>query len=433
MTAIDSAGHAVRTLPDGDPVIEELLNSPSFKQDPYPVYARMRAQAPGYWSPSSQMWLVTRADLVAEVASNWEVFSSSLWDHTFLDRLPEELVAELPTLRKHFGTPRIVVVDPPTHTRQRRPLAKSFTPRRVAMLESRLRAITSDLLDDIERSGNGSGEVEFDLIPTFSDPLPIAVIGELFGSADWADLRRWSHASTVYTGSSVVKPETARALDRALSEFRAFILELAAARRREPREDVISDLVTAVDEGDRITEDEMVVISTTLLIAGHETTSSFIGNGVLALLRHPDQLDLLRRQPELLPGAVEELLRYDTSVQRGIRRVTTRDVVLGDQEIPAGMPVTAFLGAANRDPERYDRPDELDVTRPDVSPMSFGGRPHHCLGASLARLEGVVAFGMLLDRFDELRLADGYEERWDPTLAFRALVELPLVGKRADR
>lgn len=412
-------------------MIEEALNSPSFKQDPYPVYARMRAEAPVYWSPSSRMWLVTRADLVAEVAGNWEVFSSSAWDRFFLDRFPAELRAELPTLVDHFRVPRIITADPPVHTRLRRLLSKAFTPRRVATLESRVRAIASGLLEDLGGSESRSSEVEFDLIAAFSDPLPVAVIGELFGAADYVDLHRWSRALMAYTGAALVDIESARAFEAVLVEFRAYIRELVVACRRQRRDDLLSDLVAVVDEGERLSEEELVVMSTALLTAGHETTSNFIGNGVLALLRHPDQMELLRRQPELLPGAVDELLRFDTSVQRGIRRITSRDVVLGGREIPAGMPVVGFLGAANRDPERYDRPDELDVTRTDVSPMSFGGRPHFCIGASLARLEGRVAFGMLLDRFDELRLAEGFEERWIPTPAFRALIELPLVGKRA--
>ena len=186
----------------------------------------------------------------------------------------------------------------------------------------------------------------------------------------------------------------------------------------------------AVDEGERLTEDELVATSINLLFAGHETTTNLIGNGTLSLLRHPDQLNLLRREPGLIPGAVEELLRYDSPVQR-VRRITMCDIVIGGREIPKGTPVTAFLGSANRDPDQWDRPDELDVTRPDVFPMSFGGGPHYCIGAALARLEGRIAFETLLGRFDELRLSDNFENRWHPNVAFRGLVELPVRGVRA--
>lgn len=435
VTSIGSAGHSVSSWQDGDPAIEEALLSSSFYQDPYPVYARLRAEAPVYWSPSSRMWLVTSGDLVAEVTSNWEVFSRSAWDQFFLNRLPAELLAELPTLVEHYRAPRIITTDPPAHTRLRRLLSKAFTPRRMAKLEGRVRAITAGLLDALGRRGGARGEagvVEFDMVADVAVPLPIAVIGALFGIENHTNLQRWSRAAVTFSGSAVVKADVAREFERALAEFRVHILELVAERRRQSRDDLLSDLVAAVDEGDRLSEEELVSMSTTLLVAGHETTANFLGNAMLALLRHPDQLVLLRRCPELLPGAVEELLRYDTPVQRGVRTLTTRDVALGNQEIPAGMPVTGFLGAANRDPDLFDRPDELDVTRPDVVPMSFGGRPHHCVGAALARLEGRVAIGMLLDRFDELRLAENFEERWLTTVAFRGLHELALAGRRAD-
>ena len=260
----------------------------------------------------------------------------------------------------------------------------------------------------------------------------MAVIGELYGvgDSDHADLKRWSKAVVAYTGSSVAHPDLARELDTALAEFRAYLRGLVAERRQRPQDDLLSDLVAAVDGGERLAEDELVATSINLLFAGHETTTNLIGNGTLALLRHPDQLDLLRRRPDLIPGAVEELLRYDSPVQR-VRRITTCDIVIGGREIPRGTPVTAFLGSANRDPAQWDRPDELDVTRPDVFPMSFGGGPHYCIGAALARLEGRIAFETLLDRFAGLRLAGSFEDRWHPNVAFRGLVELPLEGVRA--
>ena len=328
------------------------------------------------------------------------------------------------------------------HTPLRRLLSKAFTPRRIATLEGRIRVRAEQLLDDLgggAGGGNGSGadsggEVGFDLIETLAYPLPVAVIGELYGVGDddHTDLKRWSKAVVAYTGSSVAHADLARELDTALAEFRAYLRGLVADRRRQPRDDLLSDLVVAVDEGERLAEDELVATSINLLFAGHETTTNLIGNGTLSLLRHPDQLDVLRRQPDLIPGAVEELLRYDSPVQR-VRRITTRDIRIGGREIPKGTPVTAFLGSANRDPAQWDRPDELDVTRPDVFPMSFGGGPHYCIGAALARLEGRIAFETLLDRFDELRLDDGFENRWHPNVAFRGLVELPLRGVRAAR
>ena len=359
------------------------------------------------------------------------------WYSFFLSQLPDDLRPQIPTVIDHFRTVNISTQDPPVHTRLRRLLSKAFTPRRIATLEDRIRARAERLLDDIGPGGDTGGardEVHFDLIETLAYPLPVAVIGELYGVGDddHADLKRWSKAVVDYTGSSVAHPHLARELDTALAEFRAYLRRLVGERRNRPRDDLLSDLVAAVDEGERLAEDELVATSINLLFAGHETTTNLIGNGTLSLLRHPDQLELLRQRPELIPGAVEELLRYDSPVQR-VRRITTCDIVIGGREIPKGTPVTAFLGSANRDPAEWDRPDELDVTRPDVFPMSFGGGPHYCIGAALARLEGRIAFETLLGRFDELRLSESFQNRWHPNVAFRGLVELPLAGVRAAR
>ena len=443
-TVVGPLDRAPGPLPDGDEAVEAALRPPAFTTDPYPTYARLRAEAPVYWSPYFRQWLVTRGELVVEIARTWEIFSSVGWDSFFLSQLPDDLRPEIPTVIDHYRTVNISTTDPPVHTRLRRLLSKAFTPRRIAMLEDRVRARAEQLLDDLDGtaedrgdSGNGSGSgpgpgdgtVEFDLIATLAYPLPVAVIGELYGvgDSDHADLKRWSKAVVAYTGSSVAHPHLARELDVALAEFRAYLRGLVAERRSRPRDDLLSDLVAAVDEGERLTEDELVATSINLLFAGHETTTNLIGNGMLSLLRHPDQLAVLRRRPELLPGAVEEPLRYDSPVQR-VRRITTCDITIGGRDIPKGTPVTAFLGSANRDPAQWDRPDELDVTRPDVFPMSFGGGPHYCIGAALARLEGRLAFEALLDRFESLELADGFEDRWHPNVAFRGLVELPLRG-----
>ena len=450
-TVIGPPDLAPGTLPDGDEAVEEALRPPSFTTDPYPTYARLREEAPVYWSPYFRQWLVTQGELVTEIARTWEIFSSVGWDSFFLSQLPADLRPEIPTVIDHFRTVNISTTDPPVHTRLRRLLSKAFTPRRIAMLEDRVRARAEQLVDDVDNvgdvgdgnrgdgdgAGNGKGtgdEIGFDLIATLAYPLPVAVIGELYGvgDGDHADLKRWSKAVVAYTGSSVAHPHLARELDVALAEFRAYLRNLVAERRRRPRDDLLSDLVAAVDEGERLAEDELVATSINLLFAGHETTTNLIGNGTLALLRHPDQLETLRRRPELLPGAIEELLRFDSPVQR-VRRITTCDITIGGRDIPKGTPVTAFLGSANRDPAQWDRPDELDVTRPDVFPMSFGGGPHYCIGAALARLEGRIAFETLLDRFDDLQLSERFEDRWHPNVAFRGLVELPLRGVPAGR
>ena len=428
------------TLPDGDEAVEAALRPPSFTSNPYPTYARLRAEAPVYWSPYFQQWLVTRGELVTEIARTWEIFSSVGWDSFFLSQLPADLRPEIPTVIDHFRTVNISTTDPPVHTRLRRLLSKAFTPRRIAMLEDRVRSRAASLLDDLGdgdgdgdggRSGNGrgtGGEIEFDLIAALAYPLPVAVIGELYGvgDSDHGDLKRWSKAVVAYTGSSVAHADLARVLDGALAEFRAYLRGLVAERRRRPRDDLLSDLVAAVDEGDRLTEDELVATSINLLFAGHETTTNLIGNGMRALLRHPDQLAALREESALIPSAVEELLRFDSPVQVDVRSVL-EDCDVNGFRVQRGDNIIALLGAANRDPDRFQAPERLDVRRREQNHLAFGRGIHHCLGAPLARLEGRVVLETLIERFGSMRLLED-RPLFRNSVVLRGLHSLPVAA-----
>lgn len=309
--------------------------------------------------------------------------------------------------------------DPPDHTRLRKLVNKAFTSGAVARLRPRIEQITDELLDDTAAAMARDGEA--DLIETLAFPLPIAVISELLGvpHADRARLRTWSRSFT----SGVPVDMTLRAA----GEVDAYLRTLVGIRRAEPAQDLLSDLVRVSDEGDRLTETELVAMAFLLLVAGHETTVNLIGNGILALLRHPDQLAALRADRSLLPGAVEEFLRYDGPVHVATVRFTTEEVPVDDVVIPPGEFVMISLVAANRDAARFDDPHRFDITRQPGGHVAFGHGIHYCVGAPLARMEGEIAFGRLLDRFATMELARDVEAlTWRGSLLVHGLHNLPV-------
>jgi cytochrome P450 len=303
-------------------------------------------------------------------------------------------------------------MNPPDHTRLRRLVSSTFTARRVQALRPAIEAIVDDLLDRM------AGEVDF--IDAFAFPLPVNVIGELLGvpEPDRAQfqtlIRDWSQVLEIIT------PEVLAVADPAAATVRAYLAELVSLRRREPGPDLISALVAAEEEGDRLTEDELLTMAALLFAAGFETTTNLLANGLVAVLGSPAQAGLVHRDPVT---AVEELLRFDTPVQL-VSRVAYEPVELGGVTVDAGERVVAYLGAGNRDPERFADPDRLDLARGDCAPLSFGGGIHYCLGAPLARLEAQVAFPALLRRFPQIELC-GTPERRD-SLAIRGYTRLPV-------
>lgn len=310
--------------------------------------------------------------------------------------------------------------NPPDHTRLRRLVSAAFTQRRSEALAPRVQQVTDALLDDLDAAGDGP----VDLVAAFGYPLPITVISELVGvpRRRQGDFRRWSQISvsgSVHTAGTFVP---------AVTELVGYLRELIAEKRADPGDDLLSDLIAARDGGDRLSEDELSSMVFLLLVAGHETTVNLICSGAHALLTHPDQLRLLRAEPERWPDAVEELLRYDSPLQVAIPSVAAADIAIGGVVIPAGEVVLPALLAANRDPGRFDGPDDLDVTRPPSPHLAFGHGVHHCLGAPLARLEGRIALGSLIARFPRLRLPDpDVEPRRGPGLLMNGLVSLPVL------
>jgi cytochrome P450 len=309
--------------------------------------------------------------------------------------------------------------DPPVHERLRRLVNKAFTARRVERLRPRITAITTALLDDM------STREQVDLLASFAFPLPITVICELLGVpvADQDDFRTWS--ATIV--SDTARPEVFQAHATAMVRY---FRTLLAAKRHEPADDLLSALIAARDDGDRLTEDELVSMAFLLLVAGHETTVNLIGSGVLALLLNPAELARLRAfgsEPALIGGAVEELLRYVNPVNNATFRCAAEPVEIGGVRIGRGDPVVVALSSANRDPSRFGDPDRLDLGRDSSGHLAFGHGIHYCLGAPLARLEAEIAFSHLLARFGSIRLAVPAESlRWRPSTLIHGLESLPV-------
>ena len=380
-------------------------------QDPYPLYATLRARASVHRSLLMNSWLFVRHADVDTILRDHRRFGNDPRHGTLTVRQ-----------RKILPPPdqlTMLLLDPPDHTRLRALVTKAFTPRAVNALEPSIRGIAGSLLDAIEDPG------AFDLMQAVARPLPVIVIAEMLGVPPedrerfmmWA-VQRARLLEPIVSQRELRLGETAgRALE---ADFRPII----EARRSEPRDDILSALVQAEKEGDRLSLREILNMLRLLLSAGIETSANLIGNGVLALLRNPDQIERLREDPTLIPAAVEEMLRYDSPVQADIRRVLA-DCEVNGVALRKRDTVILLLGSANRDPEAFEHPDRLDVGRNDRSHVAFGRGIHHCLGAPLARLEGRIVLEMLLDRFPSMSLRVEHP-RFHKRILLRGLKSLPL-------
>jgi cytochrome P450 len=310
--------------------------------------------------------------------------------------------------------------DPPDHTRLRALVSKAFTPRVIDQMREHIQEIVDRLLDRVQASG------EMDVIGDLAYPLPVTVICEMLGVplGDHESIRGWS-ADIARSLDAIGLPSDVEIVDRGRVARRAigdYFRALVPRRRGNPQNDLLTGLIAAEEQGDKLSEGEVIAMCVLLFIAGHETTVNLIGNGLFALLQHPDQLARLQHDPALVPGAVEELLRYDSPVQR-TARMTTEEVEIGGRQIAKGAMVVTAIGAANRDPAQFADPDRLDVTRKDVRHVSFGYGIHFCLGAPLARVEGQIALGTLLRRAPRLALAETAPE-WRESSVLRGLKRL---------
>lgn len=404
------------------PHIEERLAHPSFQAEPHPTYHLLRREAPVYWSEHRKHWLVTGMDLVEEVLGDPADFSSVGFESRRIAALPEAVAREAGQVADHFAILQLVSSDPPDHTRIRRAFGSHFLPRKVTPLEPMIEQAASRLLD---RAGSST----LDVVTDFAEPLPVEVISEIIGIPAEARLR--IPAVTLdqreFFGSPTLVEDNARRFSSTLAEWHRLLGDLMDERRAAPADDVLTRAAEMVDEG-RVSHGEAISTLLHLVIAGNGTTTALIGNAIYHIARHPEQAELLVQQPELIPNAVEEALRFEAPLPTD-RRIATRTRPLGDATIDEGDLVMSVLAAANRDPEHFAEPDTFDVTRSFRAShhVAFGRGIHLCLGAPVARLEAAVALRVLIERYGALRLPTDFEPDWHAITTHRGLRTLPLV------
>jgi len=386
--------------------------APEATADPYPLYRRLQAEVPRLWDEERGVWVITRhADVSALLAH--PAMSAQKFD---AGGLPPEMSEEFGPLYAMLSK-QMLFQDPPHQTRLRTLAAKAFTPRVIEGLRPNIQKWTDDFLDTaLAEQG------QLDIIRDLAYPLPATVIAEMLGvpSEDRDQFRHWSDDFADFLGTASNDWEAVRPFLPGIYKLMDYLQRIVDETRAAPGNNLLSALVAAEEQGDTLTEEELIANCLLLLVAGHETTTNLIGNGLLSLLSHPDQAARLRQDPALLPTAIEELLRYESPVQ-WTSRIPKERVTLDGLRIEAGQFVLLGLGAANRDPVQFTDPDRLDIARREGRHLAFGWGAHYCLGAALARMEGQIALGTLLRRFPELRLAEGKQRDWRPNFIFRAL------------
>lgn len=390
----------------------------AFKANPYPFYARLRAEAPAcrVTLPDKQSaWLITRYEDVVAALKDERLVKNPLSALT-----PEQMTRQpwMPAMLKPLAQ-NMLDLDAPDHTRLRALVHRAFTPRRIEQMNRRIQALTDELIDAVRSRGR------MDLIRDYALPIPTTIIAEILGVPvrDRHAFHRWSSAIVAANSSR-------RGMIKAVPNvmlFLRYIRRLVKARQTDPQDDLISALIEGDAAGDQLSEDELLAMIFLLLIAGHETTVNLIGNGVLALLEHPDQLATLRDDPALIKSAVEELARYHSPVEWATERYAREDMTIAGATIPRGALVYAVLASANRDERQFPNPDVLDITRAPNRHLAFGQGVHYCLGAPLARMEAQIAIATLLRRLPDVQLAARPETlRWRRALVLRGLEALPV-------
>ena len=394
------------------------LLRPEVVAEPYPLYDRLRAEDPVHWSEIYGCWLLTcYADVSRSLRD--KRLSNARRVTQYIDRLDEPVRREVQAVRTYTSA-MVQFTDPPDHTRIRPLVSKAFTPGMVEGMRPRVQEIADGLLDAVQHSGS------MDAINDFAYPLPIIVISEMVGipSEERDQIKEWAGDFVVFLGTGRALPDETQRARLSLRNMTDYILRIVAQRRKSPKEDLISALIAVEDEGDRLSEDELVGTCVSLMMAGHETTTNLIGNGILALLRNPDQLRKLQADPPLIVKAVEEILRYDAPVLRDWA-VAMEDHLVGGKRITEGQIVYQMLGAANRDPDQFADPDRLVLDREPNRHVSFGNGAHFCLGAPLARMEGQIAIQTTVRRLPEMRL-ERQAPAWHENMVMRALKSLPV-------
>ncbi len=394
-----------------------LQLNPVALADPYPLYAQLRDYEPVHWESAANSWILTG---FAEISAILRDARFSAARYPSEEQMEEWGMGEFsPTTRTMRN--QLLFLDPPKHTRLRGLVSKAFTPKTIEVLRHRIQVIVDAAVDKALASG------QMDIIADLAYPLPATVIAEMLGvpTSEMAQFKRWSSDFAVLLGSFVLSTEEMGRIQQSIIDFAAYFRGITIRLRQQPEDNLLSALAQAEEQGERLSEDELLANCILLLVAGHETTTNLIGNGTLALLRNPEQWQRLQEAPELIPGAIEELLRYDSPVQL-TSRLPLVDVEVGDKSVKAGQETILLIGAANHDPRQFAAADGLDVGRPNPKHLSFGGGSHYCLGAPLARLEGQVVFTTLMRRLPNMQLASATAE-WQPNVGLRGLKTLPVT------
>lgn len=394
------------------------LMSPSFFEDPHPVFHRMRAEDPVYWHPDLRVWVLTRYADIQTTARDPRFSAERVGQ--LATGISEAMKPKFEVVARFIGH-WLVSVDPPRHTAIRSLVAKAFSPQVVEGMRPVVQGLVDEMLGLVEGSGR------MDIIRDLSFPMPANVIGRMLGvpSSDIDMFKQCTSDIFFLLGSGIATDEAIEASYRGATQLAAYFRDLIAERRRSPTEDLLTRLIAAEEQGAFLTEEELISTCALLLVAGHETTTHFLGNAVLALLRHPAEMAKLRDRPELMDGAVEELLRHDGSAFMVGRRAT-EDVEMGGVTIRANDFTIGFIHAGNRDPEVFEDPDRLDLTRKGPRSLSFGHGIHFCIGAALARQEVSIALSAILARLPGLRL-DTESLEWIPSIVVRGVTSLPVA------
>jgi cytochrome P450 len=399
------------------------LNSAEFIANPYPVYDQLRANEPVYWSPENSYWLVTRYADIASLIQHPLLSSNRIGAHA--SRMPEPAKEHFRPFFSAVST-WMLMIDPPDHTRLRGLVNKAFTP---SVVEN-MRSLVEDLVDQTLQRVKSTGRM--DVMTNLANSLPATVIAEMLSvkGTDQEEFKQWSDdISMALSGIDTAKSKeellglyelAQKSLLRLSSSFR----ERVETLRRAPQDNLLSALIVAEEQGDRLSEVELFANCVLLMLAGHETTTNLIGNGMLALLQHPAEIERLRANPPAIVSAVEELLRFDSPVQK-MARIAVTDIDVGGKTIKQGALVCLCFGAANRDPEQFESPAMLDIERKPNRHLAFGHGLHYCVGAALARLEGQIAINKMLERLPNLRLVSTHLD-WVRSSTLRGLISLPV-------
>jgi cytochrome P450 len=396
------------------------LLDPSVLANPYPLYRRLRAEAPVHWDPYLHAWVITRYEDVITVLHNFSARRTPT---------PEQFaaigLAELNPIARLMSK-QMLFMDAPAHTRLRTLASMAFTPARVEALRSHIRAILDALIEPLLAAGC------MDVINDLAAPLPAIVTAEMLGvpTSDCDQLKAWSADFAEVLGNFQHNPDRASRTLKCVAEMSAYFREAIRGVKAKPREGLINSFVTAEIDGDRLTEEEIIANCIVTMVGGQETTTNLIGNGVLSLIRNPDQMQKLRDNLSLVPSAVEELLRYESPSQH-TARICAEDTRLQGKLIRKGQAVIAVMGAGNRDPERFADPDRLDITRADNRHLAFGWASHFCFGAALARIEGQLAFEAIARHTRNLALDPGHTPEWRENLGLRGLTALHVTFDKA--